>query len=65
MSDTEILDGFRATDEYHGGKRQVIVSDGVLTVSYFRDSSEQYFEANEVKHYRLTEVEQRWVEVTS
>ena len=65
MSDNDILDGFTATDDYQGGRRSVTVADGVLTLEFRRDHGDTYSEASETKHFRLTEVEQRWVEVTS
>lgn len=65
MSDNDLIEGFGATDDYHGGKRTVVVADGVLTVSFRRDATDNYSDASETRHYRLVEVVQQWVEVTS
>lgn len=65
MSDNDLLNGFNATDDHEGGKRTVTVTDGVLTVEFRRDGDDMYYGGAKTKHYRLVEVEQRWVEVSS
>ncbi len=65
VSDNDLLDGIQFTTEHQGGTRTVSIGEGVLTVHFYRASHGNYSEASETKHFRLTEVEQRWVEVTS
>ncbi|WP_367128271.1 hypothetical protein [Saccharothrix sp. HUAS TT1] len=55
-----ILDGFSGNDELHGGQRNVTFdSDAAVITVYVRDRDGDSRE----QHFRLTEVEQRWVEV--
>lgn len=55
-----ILDGFSASDTRYGARRDVAfdANDEVLTVTV-RDINGDY----EERHFRLTEVVQRWIEV--
>lgn len=54
------ISGFTASDHYEGGTRSVSINgvDGVLTVT-LRSAHGDFT----LKHYRLVEVEQRWVNV--
>lgn len=57
MADEHPLEGFTQTDSRYGVYREVRFSDGILTVEIRSEYD------TETQHYRLTEVEQRWVEV--
>jgi len=59
VADEHPLEGFTESDQSNGDRREVSITDGILTVE-IRDLNSY---DSVTRHYRLTEVEQRWVEV--